>query len=80
MANDAERKWHEKQILDNYKSIHDPLDDKEVTDKKLESIMKKEEISNLQKPVDNNETNGKQSLLINFFQQRKQIYIIIYYN
>lgn len=58
IADEAEKKWGEKQILDNHESIRDPLD-KEVTDKKilLESVTKDEEI-NLQK-LDNNETSGK---------------------
>lgn len=54
---------------DNCKSIHDSLDsrivDGQITDYKKVLVMEKEEMSNLQKSVDNdnNETNGK--LLIN---------------
>ncbi|XP_072760354.1 uncharacterized protein [Anoplolepis gracilipes] len=57
IADDKERKWHGKQILDNRKSIHDPFD--YILSY---SVMEKEEISNLQKPVDdNNETNDRKN-------------------
>lgn len=56
---------------DNRKSIHDPLDSRivegEIIDHKKIVVTEKEKISDLQKPVDNenNETNGKQSLRVN---------------
>lgn len=68
IADDAEENLHGKQILDDRKSTHDPLDDyivgREIINCKkilLESATEKEEISDLQKSTDNdnNKTNGK---------------------
>lgn len=69
IADDAEENLRSKQILDDHKNVHDPLDNcivgGEITNCKkilLESAMEKEEISNLQKATDNNDnnkTNGK---------------------
>lgn len=68
IADDAEKNLHGKQILDDRKSIHDPLNDcivdREIANCKkilLESATQKEETSNLQKSTDNdnNKTNGK---------------------
>ncbi|XP_025262238.1 uncharacterized protein LOC112637232 [Camponotus floridanus] len=70
IADDAEENLHGKQILDDRKSIHDPLDDyivgREVTNCKkilLESATEKEEISNSQKSTDNdnNKTNDRKN-------------------
>ncbi|XP_077260271.1 LOW QUALITY PROTEIN: uncharacterized protein LOC143896336 [Temnothorax americanus] len=66
IADDAERKSHETQILDNYKSIHDPLGDRIIdtetaTYRKvvLESHIEKEQTADLQKSIDdNNKANG----------------------
>ncbi|CAL1682955.1 unnamed protein product [Lasius platythorax] len=53
IADDVERKWDGKQILDNRKITHDPL----------EGCIEKKEISNLQKSVDDidNETNDRKN-------------------
>jgi len=67
IINDAERKWHGKQILDNCKNMHDSLSDciadreaivyrKEI----LESQVEKEKTADLQESIDDSNKTGEQ--------------------
>lgn len=68
------REWHGKQILDNSKSIHDPLSgciDKETAAYKkavLESQIEKEKTADLQELIDDNKKiNGERYYMLNNF-------------